>query len=135
VLKSVMSSILTAGQEEAVNRGWGQPKVQPAISPIISIHGDQREAMAGLIESNKVELFIPRTKSQSGFIQRAPIMRIHALGEPEIVAALQDQLPKRVLGIHAMRGTDQRFEGSTEAVRPLIVTANNNLHQMFNVAA
>ncbi|MDE1902061.1 MAG: hypothetical protein KGI37_10530 [Alphaproteobacteria bacterium] len=108
-LQGVMASILAAGQEEASRREWGAPAYHPRPSPIISIHGTKRELWASAIASNKAELFIPRATFAPIFGHPAPIMRIHALGEPEIITALNAELPRRILGNHPMLATDQRF--------------------------
>jgi len=108
-LKEVLSSLLIAGEEEVRERRWGKPALHKQLkprSPIIYIHAPPSERLKAVWDSNKEDLLHPRLGLEPELFLGGPppLMRIHAIGEKEVVKALKGMgLQDRMLGPHVMQ--------------------------------
>ena len=143
VLQSALASLLSAGQEEIVARGWGSTKEQHIQSPIIPDGVSRQEIYAALLSSSQDEMLVRKI----GAIHRpriwhdeAPIMRIHALKEPAISTALSAMgAQTRMLGPHPMlpvvmdfKNVPQRILGvDLDPARPATIKPSNAANEPY----
>lgn len=92
VMECVLASVLKAANQEIQERGWGRLDHEPALSETSAVFG-----------------------------VKPPLMHIHALNEPEVVAGLHSLgAEKRLLGSHASQTASLDLaKASGAAVRPL----------------
>jgi hypothetical protein len=94
IMECVLASVLKAANKEIQERGWGRLDHEPVLSETSAVFG-----------------------------VKPPLMHIHALNEPEIVAGLHSLcIEKRLLGSHASQTASlnlAKASGSEAAVRPL----------------
>jgi hypothetical protein len=126
-LQCVLASLLAAGEEEIQMRRWGQPRERSVRCPLIPLLGSRTEIYTALLEASHDEVTERRIgASDVGriFGGRPPIMRIHALGEPQIIAALMDMGTQiRSLGPHPMLPVVMDFNNIPAALNPEPVPA------------
>ncbi|MGB4056709.1 MAG: hypothetical protein WBK77_01345 [Alphaproteobacteria bacterium] len=104
-LQNVLASLLAAGQDEVQARQWGTSKEKLPQSPAIPLLGSSREIYAALITASQNELLSPIIGATPRHVwnSKPPLMRIHALKEPEINTALKAMdAQTRILGTHPM---------------------------------
>jgi len=92
VMECILASILKAASQDIQERGWGRLNNEPALSETAAIFG-----------------------------VKSPLMHIHALNEPELVAGLHSLgIEKRLLGSHASQTASLDLaKASGRPVRPL----------------
>lgn len=101
VLESVVFSILKAAEQEIGEGRWGSHH-KTVQSPKVPCGGNAKEVFAALFEAQNTALLLP--KRCDPLSEAVPPMHIHALQEPEIVAALKSVGAKqRMLGDNPMQ--------------------------------
>jgi hypothetical protein len=107
MLQNVLASLLDAGQDVIHARQWGTPKeAKLQQSPAIPLLGSSQEIYAALMAESQKEILNPSiaaAKPPHVWNSKPSLMRIHALKEPEINAALKAMdAQTRILGTHPM---------------------------------
>ena len=104
VMECVLASVLKAANEEIKERGWGWLNHEPALSETAAIFG-----------------------------VKPPLMHIHVLNEPDVVAGLHSLgIEKRLLGSHASQTASLDLaKASGGAVRPLKLIGSEAANNPF----
>jgi hypothetical protein len=106
ILECVLASLLAAGKDVIGEQRWGADKEGKLLpSPIIPLAGSKQDAYSALLDASRSEILtrIGAAASNPALGITPPVMRIHALQEPEINAALKSMGAKiRNLGSHPM---------------------------------
>ncbi len=106
LLQKCLASLLAAGQQEIQVRQWGTRKEKKITTRPDALQTLMPKKKIEDLNTGETKTFIPQigTSGQTGlFKQTTPIMRIHAIKEPEIVSTLITMGASiRMLGAHQM---------------------------------